>query len=149
MDTCLTRENGSFARGFSPGAFRLRPAQLQAVPQAVIRPPGQTTGAPAAQVSKRHPCSPARPFGHSSTQREPAAQLAWQLPSLQAKRQTLFGPQLQLPFMHSPSQAGFWPAHSTWQGPAAQENSQELPVSQRQVPFAQVPVQSVLGPQST
>jgi hypothetical protein len=68
---------------------------------------------------------------------------------LQVKRQELFAPQLQLPFMHSPSQVGFWPAHSTWQGPAAQENWQELPVSQRHVPLAHVPAQSVAGSQPT
>jgi hypothetical protein len=71
------------------------------------------------------------------------------LPSLQAKRHTLFRPQLQLPFMHSPLQTGFWPAHSTWHGPDAQVKSQELPLSQRQVPFAQVPAQLVPGSQLT
>lgn len=118
-------------------------------PQTVIIPPGQTTGAPAAQVSKRHPCSPARPFGQSSAQLEPDPQLAWQLPSLHAKRQALLGPQLQLPLLHSPSQAAFCPEHSTWQGPDEQLKSHELPVPQRQVPLAHVPAQSVSGSQVT
>jgi hypothetical protein len=137
VDTCLIRQNGRSARGFS----RLQPIG-QGAPQTVALPPGQTKAAPAPHVSKRHPCSPARPFGHSSTQLEPAAHAALQLPSRQMKAQLLAGPQLQVPFAHSPSHGRFSPWHSTWHGPAAQVKVHELWGPQRQVPLAQVPLHS-------
>jgi hypothetical protein len=68
-------------------------------------PPAQTTVAPAAHASNLQLPSPARPFGHESVQLEPAPQLAWQLPSRQSKSHVLPGPQLQLPFEHSPLHA--------------------------------------------
>jgi hypothetical protein len=135
VDTCLIRQNGRIRHRFS----HFQVLGGQGAPQAVARPPGQTSAAPAAQVSKRHPCSPARPFGHSSTQLEPAAHVALQLPSRQVKAQLLPGPQLQVPFAHSPSHAPLSPWHSTWHGPAAHVNVQELWRPQRHVPLAHVP----------
>ena len=119
------------------------------MPQAVAVPPGHTIGAPAAQLTNSQPCSPARPSGHSSTQREPAAQVAEQLWSRQLNRQSLFVPQLQLPFAHVPAHTALSPSHSTWHGPDAQSNSQLDPRAHRQVPFAQVPPHSDRSSQVT
>ena len=105
-------------------------------------PPGHTIGEPAAQLTNSQPCTPARPSGHSSTQLDPAAQVAEQLWSRQRKRQSLPGPQLQLPFAQVPAQTPLSPSHSTWHGPEAQSNSQLEPRSHRQVPFAHVPPHS-------
>jgi hypothetical protein len=74
------------------------------MPQAIAAPPPHTLGSPAAQAWKSQPCSPARPFAHSSMQREPAAQVAVQLLSRHRKWQVLPGPQVQEPFAHVPLQ---------------------------------------------
>jgi hypothetical protein len=84
-----------------------------AAPQTTVRPSGHTVGVPAAQASNVHPGVPARPRGQSSTQLEPAAQLAEQLWSMHENRQVLAGPHVQLPFEHSPSHRTLSPAHCT------------------------------------
>ena len=111
------------------------------MPHVTALPPGHTVFVPAVQVSKSQPGSPPRPCGHSSTQRERLAQLALQLWSRQAKRHSLFGPQVQLPFWHSPAQSGWSPSHWTWHGPDPHSNSQVAPRSQSQLPFSHCPRQ--------
>jgi hypothetical protein len=142
------------ARGLAPSCpfaprARGRADQGHAAPQVTTVPPGQTVGSPAAQRSKAQPCSPARPALHSSTQLEPAAQVAAQLSSRQVKRHALRGPHAQVPFAHSPSQLTWSPSHCTWHGPESQLKSQLAPRSQAQVPLAQVPLHAALPAQVT
>lgn len=119
------------------------------MPHATDVPPGQTVVAPAAQLSKSQPGSPARPCGHSSRQREPLAQVAVQWWSRQAKRHSLFGPQVQLPFWHSPAHSGWSPSQRRWHGPEPHSNSQVAPRAHEQVPFSHAPRQVAPGSQLT
>jgi hypothetical protein len=106
-------------------------------------------GVPAAHAVNVHPGVPARPSGQSSTQLEPAAQLAEQLWSTHENRQVLPGPHVQLPFAHSPSHSTLSPAQRTWHGPELHVSSQLAPRSHVQVPFAHCPEQSAPGSQAT
>jgi hypothetical protein len=71
------------------------------------------------------------------------------LSSMHEKWQLLFGPQLQLPFAHSPLHEPLSPSQATWHGPALQVKLQELPAAQLHSPLAQVPVHCVPWSQLT
>lgn len=112
----------------------------------MVVPSGQSTGSPAAQVSKPQLDAD---FEQSSRQEAPSKQWMWQLTSVHSNTQLEPFPHVQSPFAHSPPHEGLLPSHSTWQGPALQRKSQRAPIAQLQVPFAHTPAHSDLGPQAT